>query len=100
MPRHTHARVGAQRSRVRAHAKTEHLLPHKLARYACHGKRGTIHQAYSDGVEDQPGALGLTLNAIALWATKYLDAVGTLRCNRCAMRTPPGLGEDDEAEAE
>lgn len=34
---------------------------HKLARDVCHGKRGTIHQAYRDGVEDQLGALGLVL---------------------------------------
>lgn len=26
---------------------------HKLARDVCHGKRGTIHQAYRDGMEDQ-----------------------------------------------
>lgn len=36
---------------------------HKLARDVCHGKRGTIHQAYRDGMEDQLGALGLVLNA-------------------------------------
>lgn len=41
----------------------------------CHGKRGTIHQAYRDGMEDQLGALGLVLNAIVLWTTKYIDAV-------------------------
>jgi TnpA family transposase len=34
---------------------------HKLARDVCHGKRGTIHQAYRDGMEDQLGALGLVL---------------------------------------
>lgn len=47
---------------------------HKLARDVCHGKRGTIHQAYRDGMEDQLGALGLVLNAIVLWTTKYIDA--------------------------
>jgi hypothetical protein len=40
----------------------------------CHGKRGTIHRAYRDGMEDQLGALGLVLNAIVLWTTKYIDA--------------------------
>lgn len=40
----------------------------------CHGKRGTIHQAYRDGMEGQLGALGLVLNAIVLWTTKYIDA--------------------------
>lgn len=46
---------------------------HKLARDVCHGKRGTIHQAYRDGMEDQLGALGLVLNAIVLWTTKCID---------------------------
>jgi TnpA family transposase len=50
---------------------------HKLARDVCHGKRGTIHQAYRDGMEDQLGALGLVLNAIVLWTTRYIDAVVT-----------------------
>ncbi len=36
--------------------------------------RGTIHQAYRDGMEDQLGALGLVLNTIVLWTTKYIDA--------------------------
>ncbi|MBB5125256.1 hypothetical protein FHS32_001988 [Streptomyces albaduncus] len=47
---------------------------HKLARDVCHGKRGTIHQAYRDGMEDQLGALGLVLNAIVLWTTRYIGA--------------------------
>jgi len=47
---------------------------HKLARDICHGKRGQIMQAYRDGQEDQLGALGLVLNAVVLWPTRYLDA--------------------------
>lgn len=47
---------------------------HKLARDVCHGKRGTIHQAYRDGMEDQLGSLGLVLNAVVLWTTRYIDA--------------------------
>ena len=47
---------------------------HKLARDVCHGKRGTIHQAYRDGMEDQLGALRLVLNAVVLWTTRYIDA--------------------------
>lgn len=43
---------------------------HRLARDVCHGKRGTIHQAYREGTEDQFGALGLVLNAIVLWTTR------------------------------
>jgi hypothetical protein len=52
---------------------------HKLARDVCHGKRGTIHQAYRDGMEDQLGALGLVLNAVVLWTTRYIEAVAQLR---------------------
>lgn len=47
---------------------------HKLARDVCHGKRGTIHQAYRDGMEGQLGSLGLVLNAVVLWTTRYIDA--------------------------
>ncbi len=46
---------------------------HKLVREVCHGRRGTIHQAW-DGMEDQLGSLGLVLNAVVLWTTKYVDA--------------------------
>jgi TnpA family transposase len=91
-------------------AKTEHLLrvvdpvddtyrrqmnrqltvqesPHKLARDVCHGKRGTIHQAYWDGMEDQLGSLGLVLNAIVLWTTRYIDAaVAQLRAEGHEIR--------------
>ncbi|WP_251091811.1 transposase [Streptomyces sp. Caat 7-52] len=31
---------------------------HELVRHVCHGKRGTVHQAYEDGVEERLGALG------------------------------------------
>lgn len=47
---------------------------HKLARDVCHGKRGTIHLAYRDGMEDRLGSLGLVLNAFVLWTTRYIDA--------------------------
>ncbi|WP_370643540.1 Tn3 family transposase [Amycolatopsis sp. DSM 110486] len=66
---------------------------HKLARDVCHGKRGTIHQAYRDGMEDQLGALGLVLNAIVLWTTKYIGAAGAqlkAGATRFARRTSPG----------
>lgn len=60
---------------------------HKLARDVCHGKRGTIHQAYRDGMEDQLGAHGLVLNAIVLWTTKYIDAaVAQLRAEGHEIR--------------
>ncbi len=47
---------------------------HKLARDICHGKKGTIHQAYRDGTEDQLGSLGLVLKTVVLWTTRYIDA--------------------------
>jgi TnpA family transposase len=39
--------------------------------------RGQIHQAYREGQEDQLGCLGLVLNAVTLWMTRYLDAAVT-----------------------
>ena len=60
---------------------------HELARDVCPGKRGTIHQAYRDGMEDQLGALGLGLNAIVLWTTRYIDAaVAQLRAEGHEIR--------------
>jgi TnpA family transposase len=60
---------------------------HKLARDICHGKRGTIHQAYRDGMEDQLGSLGLVLNAVVLWTTRYIDAaVAQLRAEGHEIR--------------
>lgn len=53
---------------------------HKLAPDICHGKKGTIHQAYQDGMEDQWGSLGLVLNAVVLWTTRYLDAAVAQLC--------------------
>lgn len=47
---------------------------HRLARAICHGKRGQIMQAYREGQEDQLAALGLVLNAVVLWTTRYPDA--------------------------
>ncbi len=46
---------------------------HDLARAVFHGRRGDLYQAYRAGQEDQLGALGLVLNAIALFNTRYLD---------------------------
>ena len=39
-----------------------------------HGKRGELRQRYREGQEDQLGALGLVVNAVVLWTTRYLDA--------------------------
>ncbi|WP_026554682.1 Tn3 family transposase [Arthrobacter sp. 35W] len=50
---------------------------HRLARTIFHGRRGQIHQRYREGQEDQLGALGLVLNAVVLWNTRYTDAAVT-----------------------
>jgi TnpA family transposase len=47
---------------------------HKLARTIFHGRRGQIYRAYREGQEDQLGALGLVVNAVVLWNTRYLNA--------------------------
>jgi TnpA family transposase len=47
---------------------------HRLARRVCHGERGEIRKAYRQEQEEQLGALGLTLNAIALWNATYIQA--------------------------
>jgi TnpA family transposase len=53
---------------------------HRLARKIFHGQRGELRQAYREGQEDQLGALGLVLNAVVLWNTRYIDAaVASLR---------------------
>ncbi|MEV0111340.1 Tn3 family transposase [Nocardia sp. NPDC050799] len=53
---------------------------HDLARSVYHGKKGEMHQAYYEGMEDQLSALGLILNCVVLWNTVYLNqALGALR---------------------
>ncbi len=47
---------------------------HSLARAIFHGQRGQLRQRYREGQEDQLGALGLVVNAIVLWNTRYQDA--------------------------
>jgi len=47
---------------------------HALARAVFHGQRGQLRQRYREGQEDQLGALGLVVNAIVLWNTRYQDA--------------------------
>jgi hypothetical protein len=47
---------------------------HALARKIFHGRAGQLYQRYADGMEDQIGALGLVLNALVLFNTRYMDA--------------------------
>ncbi|MFE2195523.1 Tn3 family transposase [Streptomyces olivaceus] len=50
---------------------------HALARKIFHGRAGQLYQRYQDGMEDQIGALGLVLNALVLFTTRYMDAAVT-----------------------
>jgi TnpA family transposase len=47
---------------------------HSLARAVFHGQRGELRQRYREGQEDQLGALGLVVNVLVLWNTRYLGA--------------------------
>jgi TnpA family transposase len=46
---------------------------HDLARHVFRGRRGELHRAYHEGMEDRLGALGLVLVCITLRNTLYLD---------------------------
>ena len=53
---------------------------HQLARRIFHGQRNELRQRYREGQEDRLGALGLVLNAVVLWNTRYMDlALAQLR---------------------
>lgn len=53
-----------------------------LARKTFQGRSGQLCQRYQGGVEDQIGALGLLLNALVLFNTRYMDAeVNQLRAD-------------------
>ncbi|MBV9327625.1 MAG: Tn3 family transposase [Chloroflexi bacterium] len=61
---------------------------HGLARTVFQGHRGQLRQAYREGQEDQLGALGLVLNAIVVWNTRYMGlALDDLRS--AGMRINP-----------
>jgi TnpA family transposase len=47
---------------------------HRLARAIFHGRRGEVRKKYREGQEDQLGALGLVVNAVVLWNTRYQQA--------------------------
>ena len=46
---------------------------HRLVRAVFHGQRGELRQRYREGQEDQFGALGLVVNAVVLWNTRYIE---------------------------
>ncbi len=47
---------------------------HSLARRTLFGQRGELRQRYREGQEDQLSALGLVVNMVTLWNTRYIDA--------------------------
>ncbi|MFL6052769.1 MAG: Tn3 family transposase [Actinoallomurus sp.] len=47
---------------------------HALAAKMFHGKKGELYQRYHKGMGDQIGALGLILNCVVLWNTRYINA--------------------------
>ena len=55
-------------------ADDEAYRRHSLARKIFHGHRGELRQRYKEGQEDQIGALGLVLNVVVLFNTRYLQA--------------------------
>lgn len=50
---------------------------HRMARKFFYDQRGELRQRYREGQEDQLGALGLVLNAVILWNTRYIEAALT-----------------------
>jgi hypothetical protein len=57
-----------------------HEKRHNVARKIFYGQRGEVRKRYREGQEDQLGALGLVVNAVALWTSFYLHrAVEYLR---------------------
>jgi len=50
---------------------------HRLARALFHGQKGELRQRYREGQEDQLDALGLVVNILVLWTTRYMDLVLT-----------------------
>jgi TnpA family transposase len=60
---------------------------HSLARALFHGQKGELRQKYREGQEDQLGALGLVLNMVVIWNTRYMAlALDKLRAQGYAIR--------------
>lgn len=63
-----------------AQGKVDFVAIGDMLRRIFHGQRGELRQRYREGQEDQLGALGLVLNAVVLWNTRYMDlALAQLR---------------------
>ncbi|MGW0826688.1 Tn3 family transposase [Streptomyces sp. NPDC002845] len=61
------------RRRIEAQSRL-HKERHELAKRICHGTDGPFPE-YHPGLEDQLGALGLVLNAVALFNTIYIQKI-------------------------
>ena len=60
---------------------------HALARALHFGQKGEVRQRYREGQEDQLGALGLLVNIVVLWNTRYIDlALAQLRHEDATVR--------------
>jgi hypothetical protein len=70
-----------------AHELSEKQYSDIESRKVFHGQRGGLRQRYREGQEDQLGALGLVVNALILWTTRYMDAALThLRATGAEVR--------------
>jgi TnpA family transposase len=47
---------------------------HSLAGAIRFGRKGKLYEQYREGQEDELNALGLVLNMVVLWTTRYMDA--------------------------
>jgi TnpA family transposase len=47
---------------------------HHLARTLRFGRKGKMYESYREGQEDELNALGLVLNMVVLWNTRYMNA--------------------------
>jgi len=65
---------------------------HSLARDVFHGRRGSLYQAYRTGQEQQLGALGLVVNAITLWNSRYTDRAVTVLTDQGRIVDPADIG--------
>ncbi|MGB6162281.1 MAG: Tn3 family transposase [Pseudonocardiaceae bacterium] len=60
---------------------------HGLAEKIFHGKKGELYHRYHRGMETQLSSLGMILNCVTLWNTRYLDAaLGQLRAQGYPIR--------------
>ena len=71
--------ISSEVLRRRVHAQLSRgELRNSIAREVYHGHRGEMREKFRDGMENQLGALGFVINAIALWNTRYMQAALSL----------------------